>query len=520
MSSSKVDYGEVYAERLARLRKLRDNPSIIPALKAHYKTNPWDFIADWGVTYDPRNIELGLPAVVPFVPFPRQYELLRWAYEMWQTSEAGIVPKSRDTGASWCCCALAATLCLHYDNMSIGFGSRKEEYVDRLGDPKSLFFKIRMFLAYLPVELRGGWDERKHGAHMRITFPNTGSVIAGEAGDNIGRGDRKAIYFVDESAHLERPGLAEASLVATTNCRIDVSSVNGPNTPFSLKRRTWAPHKVFTFHWRDDPRKSEEWYAKLVAEAVDPVVIAQEYDLDETASVRGVVIPSAWVQSAIDAHIKLGIEPSGKRVAGLDVADEGPDLNAFSGRYGILLDHCESWSGAGSDIYGTTERALTLCKEGGYLELFYDADGLGAGVRGDAKRIDPDYPVHKFQGSAGVEHPERPVDEDGDRKGRLNKDYFANLKAQSWWALRMRFLRTHRAVTQGGPVSDGMISISSKLPCLAQLTLELSQPTYEETGAGKIMINKAPGTAKSPNLADSVMICFAPLDTTRRGFFA
>ena len=527
------DYAMVYRRRLAILGKLRADPSLIHVMRAYYKLNPWQFVEDWGCTYDPRNIERGLPATIPFIPFARQRELMQWIVGHWQGSKDGLVPKSRDTGASWVSIALSCTLCLFYEGMAIGFGSRKEEYVDRLDSPKSLFYKARVFLANLPVEFRGGWQRDKNGSFMRLTFPDSGSVMTGEAGDNIGRGDRTAIYFVDESAHLERPQRAEESLSATTNCRIDMSSVNGPATPFSVKRRSWSPEDVFVFHWRDDPRKSEAWYENLKL-TKDPQVIAQEYDINENASVSGVVIPAEWVQAAIDAHEKLGFEASGKRQGGLDVADEGGDLNAFSGRYGILLEYCEAWSGKGADIYATVEKAFEICDVSGYQEFAYDGDGLGAGVKGDARILNQGREISgekvievvKFQGSEGVVDPDGKIpqfdgDDSKDKDERTNKDYFANAKAQAWWSLRMRFLRTYRAVTQGPPVSDpdALISISSKLPSLSKLTIELSQPTYSENGAGKLLINKQPDGTKSPNLADSVMIAYAPTQPKRRGFF-
>ena len=498
-------------------------------LKAHYKLKPWDFVRDFGMTYDPRNIERGLPATIPFIPFVRQVELMQWIYAKWRTSDKGVVPKSRDTGASWCAISLSCALCLFYDGMAIGFGSRKEEYVDRLDSPKSLFYKARVFLSNLPVEFRGGWTREKHGAFMRLTFPQTGSVITGEAGDNIGRGDRTAIYFVDEAAHLERPKLAEEALSATTNCRIDMSSVKGMQNPFAEKAHNWPAERIFIIHWRDDPRKTEEWYSKL-PETLDAQTIAQEYDINYSASVSGVVIPSAWVQAAIDAHVKLGIEPSGAKTGGLDVADEGPDLNAFASRYGILLQSCEGWSGEGSDIFKTTEKAHKLCDEYGLQGYRYDADGLGAGVKGDSRQImerpgAAQLAVAPFRGSASPLYPDGKIEEvdgseDKDREQRTNKDYFANAKAQAWWSLRLRFLRTYRAVTQGHPVADpdALISISSKIPDLKKLCSELSQPTYAENGAGKLLINKAPDGSKSPNLADSVMIVFAPSEQ-KRGFF-
>ena len=139
-------------------------------------------------------------------------------------------------GMSWLTVAIAATVCLFNDGVSIGFGSRKQEYVDQIGDPKCLLYKVRKFVANLPVEFRGTWDAKKHSAHMRVSFPDTGSIISGEAGDGIGRGDRASFYVVDEAAYLPRPELVDASLSETTNCRIDISTPNGMANPFARKR--------------------------------------------------------------------------------------------------------------------------------------------------------------------------------------------------------------------------------------------------------------------------------------------
>src|SRR5262249_54505586 len=98
-------------------------------------------------------------------------------------------------------------------------------------------------------------------------------------------------------------------------------------------------------------------------------------------------------------------------------------------------------------------------------------------------------------------------------EGRKNKDFFANLKAQSWWALRARFQATHRAVAEGQPVTDpdALISLSSTLKELPQLLSEVAQPTYSLNLAGKVLVDKTPDGARSPNLADAVMIAFAPV---------
>jgi hypothetical protein len=506
------DYVQVFEWRAERLNRIRAEPQHIPALKTYYRDNPAQFIIDWGMTFDPRNVERGLPAQIPFLLFPKQEEWITWFLDRWKAQEPGITEKTRDMGMSWLTVALADTVCLFNPGVVVGFGSRKEEYVDKIGSPKSLFWKARQFMSLLPTEFRGSWNLGTHAPHMRIVFPDTGSVITGESGDGIGRGDRSSFYIVDEAAFLERPQLVDASLSATTNCRQDISTPNGMGNPFAQKRHS-GKIKVFTFHWRDDPRKDDAWYAKQ-REFLDPVTVAQEIDINYSASTEGVLIPSEWVQAAIGAHQKLGIDPTGSRRGALDVADEGKDKNAFAGRHGFLLDYIKSWSGKGSDIYSTVVRAFAICDERGYKSFDYDADGLGAGVRGDARVINEQrgregkYPVRDepFRGSGAVHDPEGEM-----VKERKNKDFFSNAKAQAWWALRLRFQATYRAVVERMEYDpDDIISIDSRLEELVALTMELSQPTYTINSVGKIVVDKAPEGTMSPNLADAVMICYQP----------
>lgn len=501
------DYAAVFKKRVEALQRIRREPACVPDLKAYYRSNPAAFINDWGVTVDPRNIERNLPSFVPFLLFPRQQDWVAWVIENWKNQSPGITEKSRDMGISWLATGLSCTLCLHYEGMAIGFGSRKEEYVDKIGSPKSLFYKARTFMSNLPVEFRGGWILERDAPHLRLNFPESGSNISGEAGDNIGRGDRTGIYFVDESAYLERPELIEASLSQTTNCRQDISSVKGMNNPFAQKR--WSGKlPVFIFDWRQDPRKDEAWYAKQ-EEELSPVVLAQEVDRNYNASVEA-AIPYIWVRAAIDAHVKLGIKPTGARSGALDVADEGQDGNAFCGMHGVVVEFLEAWSGEGGDIFKTVQHAFNICDAQRYEEFKYDGDGLGAGVRGDARVINekraeakrPQLKVLAFRGSEGVVNP---LGEDV--PGRTNEDFFANRKAQAWWALRTKFQKTYRWVVEGQPCNpDEIISLSSTLRLLDALCSEISQPTQTFNAAGKMVIDKAPDGAKSPNLADALVI--------------
>ena len=135
-------------------------------------------------------------------------------------------------------------------------------------------------------------------------------------------------------------------------------------------------------------------------------------------------------------------------------------------------------------------------------------------MRGDANNINetrgkagrPLVRDMPFRGSAAVFQPDSQM-----VPKRLNKDFFSNLKAQSWWALRLRFQNTYRAVVERLPVgADDIISIDPNLPELLPLTMELSQPTYSINNVGKIVIDKMPDGMRSPNLADAVMIAYGP----------
>lgn len=240
------------------------------------------------------------------------------------------------------------------------------------------------------------------------------------------------------------------------------------------------------------------------------------------------LIKSAWIEAAIDAHKKLGINVSGTRLGALDVADEGEDDNAFCVRHGILVEDVLRWSGRGSDIFKTTQKAFNLCDEFGLPLFKYDSDGLGAAVRGDSVVINEQRSVKietmPFRGSGEVINKNKAIEgvsdsKIRDRMERTNEDYFQNFKAQAWWHLRTRFYATYQAVVNGVEIDESkIISLSSKMKDINQLKLELEQPMFKQSMSGKVMIEKIPDGSKSPNLADSVMMAFSDFKKFN-GFF-
>ena len=178
----------------------------------------------------------------------------------------------------------------------------------------------------------------------------------------------------------------------------------------------------------------------------------------------------------------------------------------------------------GSDIYQSVEKVFAYCEQDNLVEFRFDEDGLGAGVRGDARAINelrtiangPTILATPFRGSGAVFSPDnQAVRGDNGQAARLNKDYFANAKAQSWWHLRKLFQNSYRAVVEGMAYNpDEIISISSTMENKDKLIIELSQPTYYINGVGKIIVDKQPDGTRSPNLADSVMISYAPMNSS------
>lgn len=496
--------GELLA-RLTMEQRVHADPSLIAMAKLAYAADPVLFVSDCVYVFEPRNANRGEPVRIPAVPFPRQADFIRWMHERFVTRTSAPVEKSRDSGATWMASAFAVWMWLFHPGSTFGFGSRKEDLVDRAGDLNSIFEKIRSIIRHLPhYLLPGGFSPKVHFNHMRIVNPENDAVIVGEAGDNIGRGGRSSVYVIDEAAFIERPHMIEASLTANTDCRIDISSQKVGTLFYEW---TKTNPLTFVFDIRDAPWHTDEWIAAKDAELSSKglgYIFAAEYLRDATAGIDGQLIKGAWVEAAVDACRKLGIAPTGERLAALDVADGGRDRNALAMLLGvevqdvrtrpdILADEAGRWA------YGEATAA-------GCHSLRYDSIGVGAGAAA-ALRDKKDVVIRGWSAAGAVVNPKAKY-----LGNRTNEQMFANAKAQAWWCVRDRFIKTFRAVKEGKPCDpDEIISLNPAITELRELKSELCQVTYKHNEAGKVVVNKAPDGHPSPNRADCVVIGCAPL---------
>jgi phage terminase large subunit len=450
------------------LKAIEASPQLQRAARAHLKADTLAFIRDWCFTYDPRLARPGsdLPPELPLHPFDVQAELVEWLDERLELREDGLVEKSRDMGFTWIVAAWSVHKWLFIGGVSIGFGSRKAELVDTLGNLDSILEKCRFIIEHLPPFLKPRdasgrpWD-KTNGEHSKLKLlrnPSNGATIAGEGGAEIGRGGRKTIYIVDEAASLENAEETEAALSQTTEVRIYGSSAKGMGNLF-YKKRTSGDVKVFTMKWTRDPRKDQAWYEeqKRRFRAV-PWIVPQELDIDYSAGVEGVAIPGKWVQAAQRWTCPEAVWRAFAPVAALDVADGGGDANVLKIMQGpkvhALGEAARWYEGTALQTALTARRFLdgwrSPAPDGQRVSaLIFDANGIGAAVAGYFAQLHeggaewtapPSWDTIPFKGGGGASN------EWWDGAERYARDLFANARAESWWRLRRRLEKTYEVM--------------------------------------------------------------------------
>lgn len=227
-----------------------------------------------------------------------------------------------------------------------------------------------------------------------------------------------------------------------------------------------------------------------------------------------VVIKRSWIEAAVDAHLKLGLDIVGDTIVGFDVADSGEDKCATTVRHGILTLACEEWQAGEDELLKSTDRVYQMATEYRASTIVYDSIGVGAGTGSYINQINKRLNKHMrhigYNAGSAVFDPERMYN------NIKNKDFFANSKSQNWWLIADRFRNTFNAVTKGISYNvDDLISISSDMDknLLEKLKSELSTPKRDIDTLGRVKVESKKDMLKrginSPNLADSFIAAYA-----------
>lgn len=246
--------------------------------------------------------------------------------------------KSRDMGVSW---MVLLVILFEWLSPEGGgdylTGSRIENYVDRRGDMRTLFEKLRYAFYKLPGFLRPKrFNRRVHDTFAKLVNPETGASITGESNNpNFSTGGRYAAIFYDEFAKWERTDVAAWTAGGDASpCRIAASTPFGEGGQFysitvdgktKKLRLHWSLHpekalgiscvwpppnestqSVLKTVWEPEEKLVSPWYQKE-CERRSENEIKQELDIEYTGS--GAPVFSGKAMASIQLYRKIPDTP-------------------------------------------------------------------------------------------------------------------------------------------------------------------------------------------------------------------
>lgn len=207
-------------------------------------------------TYDPRDTQAPKK---PFLTYDFQDKAMDALFDAIENGYDVALPKSRTMGASWMGLTVFEWFWHFKDELTFLLVSRNEDYVDKKGNVKSLFWKIDFLHKNQPRWLL------PRGRHLGSKDPNrtllhlenaeTGSTIDGESTtSDAARGDRRTAMFIDEFAAFEVSEGFKAldSTQQSAFCRIFNSTPQGAaNAFYDVVHKTAA--RILRLHWTEHP---------------------------------------------------------------------------------------------------------------------------------------------------------------------------------------------------------------------------------------------------------------------------
>jgi hypothetical protein len=513
-------------ERVARERAIRREwleratPEQIAHIKTFYSAHIADFVNDWGSSLNPKLATKGEP-IQPLLLWARQVEFIEKIYEAFRNQEPFVCAKARDVGASYCSMAAMVALALFTPQGFVGLvGSATEEKVDHSNDSNTLFFKLREILEYTPVQLRGGYTLERCSSDKKIIIPETGALIRGGVGANIGRGGRSSLCILDEAAHLLTPTEIYQALSANTDAVVSLSSVKGTDNNFYELWQNPSVRLKLAFDWKADPRKAAEPdFAKRMTALIGNVAFQQEYALNFNAANTDTILQGSHIEAAVDGDKRAGIVCKGEISVAFDVG-VSKDRSAVAVAHGTKIIHAESWASQPDKLTPSVRKVVEMCDKHGTRSFWYDASGAGGFVPSSLAAINEQRGAEgrthitglPFDGGGALFQPERAIPGwvyVAHSKAITNEDRFFNKKAQAWGWLEYLAGNTALLADGQGPDPSECLFIAGDILELGRLKIELAQPRWYRRPNGTLLVDKYDG-GTSPNLADAVMMALHP----------
>jgi len=256
--------------RIKLLNRCRTNAELRAAIMKKCKEDNVFWCNSFAWTLDPRKT----PSNIPFILYPKQKRIFKELDRALEFSRENIdnfiniyIDKPRGVGATVTVMNWILHKMLFDDNFNALIGSRKEDYVDKTGNPDTLFYKIDYTLDRLPKWMLQGYNEKYNRSSMSIRNPVNNNTIDGESSNpNFGRGGRRSVIVMDELGFWETAESAWSSCGQTTNFRLAMSTPpDDGRDSFIYKLLTGKKGKVETIEmdWQDVPGRDEKWLASV-----------------------------------------------------------------------------------------------------------------------------------------------------------------------------------------------------------------------------------------------------------------
>lgn len=239
--------------------------------------DPIWFVDTFGWIYAPKDYP-DCP-VRPFILYDFQEDLVRKLKSSFGKHDL-LIEKSRDMGVTWTFIASDEHEFQFFDHQSILMGSRKQELVDKPGDPKSLFWKLDFFIEHLPGWLRPSIDPT---SLHRYNVDNASTIDGESTNDDFARGDRRGAIDLDEFPAVDNGHAILAATRDATNSRRLIGTPQGASGAFYETREKMAasnPERIVTLHWTLHPEKRRGLY-ELSEDGYSYTILDTEYEFPE-----------------------------------------------------------------------------------------------------------------------------------------------------------------------------------------------------------------------------------------------
>ena len=222
--------------------------------------DPLFYINAFCFLYEPRT---GM--TLPFITYPFQDDVFAELFECIKMGEDTIIEKSRDMGASWCCMTAMEYL-WHFSEIRYTFLllSRKQDLVDKRGDPKTLFYKFDFLHEHQP-----GWLLPRIDATMmhRQNMDNGATMDGDSTNEFAGVADRRTAILLDEFSKMDNQSAIFRGTRDATNCRLFNYTPQGSgNMAYEIAKD--PDRRKMTLHWSVHPTKSIGLYEIVDGEVI------------------------------------------------------------------------------------------------------------------------------------------------------------------------------------------------------------------------------------------------------------